>query len=155
MFMRRFRLRHVYLQLEQGPEALAPQVRSAESGREESLGVVFDACLDSRELRIVSPLPPMVVNQHPVPDKHDHATGTAALRKYGSLWDLDAHQFGVALPNGTTMSASAALLLFLSSADTDMKSHFVALFGYSASAHPHCHLEPLDEIVPTISTRDF
>lgn len=155
MFMGRFRLRHMYLQPEQDLEALAPQVRSAESGWEESLGVVFYACRDLRELRIVSPLLPTAVNQHAVPDKHDDGTETAPPRKYGSLWGFDAHQFGVARPNGTTMSASADLLLFPSSADTDMKSHFVALFGYSLSAYPHCHLEPLGEIVFDISTRDF
>lgn len=74
-------------------------------------------------------------------------------RKHGSLWGFDAHQFDVALPDGTTISASAALLLCLTSADTETENHLVALFGYSPSEHPHCHLEPLDNI--DLNGREF
>lgn len=153
MFMGRFRPRHVYLQLGQGPEALVPEVRSMEPGWEETLGIEFDACEDARELHIVSHFPPTAVMQHPMPGKHEPTMGAPSPRKYGSLWGFDAHQFEVALSDGTTMSASAALLLCLPSADTETEKHFVALFGYSPSAHPHCHLKSLNEI--DLAGREF
>lgn len=153
MFMERFRPRHVYLQLEQGPEALVPEVRSMELGWEESLGVEFDACEGMRELRVVSRFPPTAVVQHPMPGKHEPTTGAPVPRKHGSFCGLDAHQSNVVLPDGTTISASAAFLLCLPSADSETRNHFVALFGYSPPAHSHCHLEPLDNI--DLNGREF
>ena len=152
MFMGRFKPRHVYLQLRQGLEALVPQVRSLEPGWEESLGIEFDACRDSRELRIVSHFPPTAVMQHPMPENHEPSMAASVPRKYGSLWGFDSNEFQVCLPNGSPMSASAAILLSFS-CSSETEDRFVALFGHSASAHPHCHLEPLDEI--DLDGRDF